>query len=57
MINPMDFKKYCLRPAVDMRTVIRNQLQIMDPKEYGGKNVAAYTLKEKYAQEDSGNGM
>ena len=30
---------------------------IMDPKEYGGKNVAAYTLKEKYAQEDSGNGM
>ena len=48
MINPMDFKKYCLRPAVDMRTVIRNQLQIMDPKEYGGKNVAAYTLKAKY---------
>ena len=43
-----DFKKYCLRPAVAMRTVIRNQLQIMDPKEFGGKNVAAYTLKAKY---------
>ena len=42
------FKKYCLRPAVAMRTVIRNQLQIMDPKEFGGKNVAAYTLKAKY---------
>ena len=43
-----DFKKYCLRPAVAMRTVIRNQLQIMDPKEFGGKNVAAYTVKAKY---------
>lgn len=57
MINPMDFKKYCLRPAVDMRTVIRNQLQIMDQKEYGGKNVAAYTIKEKYVQGGAGNGM
>ena len=48
MIDSMEFKKYCLRPAVEMRTIIRKQLQIMDPKEYGGKNVAAYTLNPKY---------
>lgn len=48
MIDIGDFKKYCLRPAVNMRTIIRRQLQIMDPKEYGGKEVAAYTVKQKY---------
>ena len=48
MIDSQDFKKYCLRPAVEMRRVIRSQLQIIDPKEYGGKNVAAYTLKARY---------
>ena len=41
-----EFKRYCLRPAVQMRTVIRQQLQKMDPDEYGGKNVAAYTLRD-----------
>lgn len=48
MIDPMEFKKYCLRPAVTMRTVIRRQLQILDPKEFGGKNVAAYTMNTKF---------
>jgi ATP-dependent Lon protease len=45
-IDKGDFKRYCLRPAVQMRTVIRQQLQTIDPLEYGGKNVAAYTLRE-----------
>ena len=48
MIDPMEFKKYCLRPAVEMRTVIRKQLQIMDPKEYGNKNIAVYAMNPKY---------
>jgi ATP-dependent Lon protease len=43
-IDKGEFKRYCLRPAVQMRTVIRQQLQKIDPLEYGGKNVAAYTL-------------
>lgn len=43
-----EFKLYCLRPAIQMRTAIRNQLQLLDPKEYGGKNVAAYTVKACY---------
>jgi hypothetical protein len=33
-----------------MRTIIRKQLQILDPKEFGGKNVAAFTMKEKGVQ-------
>lgn len=45
-IDKGEFQRYCLRPAVQMRTVIRRQLQTIDPLEYGGKNVAAYTLRE-----------
>ena len=45
-IDKGEFKRYCLRPAVQMRTVIRQQLQMIDPLEFGGKNVAAYTLRE-----------
>ncbi len=45
-IDKGEFKRYCLRPAVQMRTVIRRQLQNIDPLEYGGKNIAAYTLRE-----------
>ena len=44
-IDQGEFKRYCLRPAVQMRTVIRQQLQAIDPLEYGGKNLAAYTLR------------
>ncbi len=45
-IDTGEFKRYCLRPAVHMRSVIRQQLQMIDPLEYGGKNMAAYTLRE-----------
>jgi ATP-dependent Lon protease len=41
-----EFKRYCLRPAVTMRTIIRRQLQAIDPDEYGNKNMAAYTVRE-----------
>ena len=43
-----EFSFYCLRPAIEMRTVIRQQLQIIDPKEYGKKNMAVYSIKAKY---------
>ncbi len=48
-IDKMEFKRYCLRPAVQMRTVIRQQLQTLDPLEYGGKYIAAYTIRETEA--------
>jgi ATP-dependent Lon protease len=44
-IDGGEFKRYCLRPAVQMRGVIRQQLQAIDPLEYGKKNLAAYTLR------------
>lgn len=47
-IDASEFKQYCLRPAIQMRTIIRNQLQIIDPKEFGGKNVAVYMVKSCY---------
>lgn len=34
-IEPNEFIKYCLEPAKEMRQIIRNQLCIVDPKEYG----------------------
>lgn len=33
-ISKEDFVKYCLEPAKEMRQIIRNQLCIVDPKEY-----------------------
>jgi len=44
LVDTGEFYRYCLRPAVMMRTIIRKQLQLLDPKEYGGKDVAAYEL-------------
>ena len=56
MIDITEFKRYCLRPAVQMRTIIRTQLQIIDSAEYGGKNVAAYTVNEKFEKMNRGEG-
>ena len=33
-IDPQEFKEYCLKPAIDMRSTIYKQLCIIDPKEY-----------------------
>ncbi|HCG26925.1 MAG TPA: BREX system Lon protease-like protein BrxL [Lentisphaeria bacterium] len=33
-ISPEDFIKYCLEPAKEMRSVIKKQLCIIDPKEF-----------------------
>ncbi|GHT10654.1 hypothetical protein FACS1894170_03100 [Planctomycetales bacterium] len=41
-----EFNQYCLRPAVNMRGIIRRQLQLLDPKEFGGKNLAAFSMRE-----------
>ncbi len=46
LIDKGEFQCYCLRPAIQMRTIIRQQLQAIDPAEYGNKHVASYTLKE-----------
>ncbi len=37
-IDKQDFIKYCLNPAMEMRSVIYKQLCIIDPKEYDVPN-------------------
>lgn len=43
-IEPRDFAYWCLEPAVNMRAIIRKQLQIIDRAEYGSKQMARYEL-------------
>lgn len=33
-INRLQFKTYCLQPAVKMRKIVQLQLEELDPKEY-----------------------
>lgn len=49
-IDSNEFYRYCLAPAIKMRSIIRRQLQIIDKAEYGKKNVAVYSVSEKYAK-------
>ena len=45
-VNIQEFKKYCLNPAVSMRSIIKNQLAIID-SEYRGKGVPFYKVVEQ----------
>jgi ATP-dependent Lon protease len=45
-ISARDFKRYCLKRAVNMRQTIRMQLAIIDAKEFGGKNVPDFKVNE-----------
>lgn len=45
-INSYDFSKYCLRPAIEMRSIIKIQLGILDPDEFRGKDVPQLKVKE-----------
>jgi len=44
-IDAQEFKRYCLKRAMSMRHHIKLQLGILD-KEYKGKNIPAFTVKE-----------
>ena len=44
-ITSRDFNRYCLRPAMDMREIIRIQMGIIDEKE-AGKTVPGFTVKD-----------
>ena len=45
-ISLKDFKKYCLEPATEMRSIIKIQMGLLDPEEFGGKNVPDLSVKE-----------
>ena len=44
-ISARDFKKYCLKPAMEMRQIIRMQMGFADVK-YQGTVVPELTIKE-----------
>ena len=45
-IPSRDFKTYCLEPAIEMRSIIKLQLGILDPDEFRGKDVPTLTIKD-----------
>ena len=47
-INIDEFERYSLAPAKEMRSIIKTQLSIMDPGEFGGTTIPDITIKEQY---------
>ena len=45
-ISARNFNLFCLRPAMEMRGIIKIQLGILDPEEFGGKSVPSLTVKD-----------
>lgn len=46
-VNPKEFMKYCLRPAIKMRKIIWRQLSILDAEyKNDDKLMPEFTLKE-----------
>ena len=46
-IDKVDFENYCLKPAMEMRSIIYKQLCIIDPKEYAVASKAIPDIKCK----------
>lgn len=44
-ISAKDFKDYCVRPAANMRGIVKYQMGLLD-KEYLGKDVPKFTIRE-----------
>lgn len=44
-VNIHEFNRYCLRPAVKMRGIIKKQLGILD-SEFKGKGVPNFSVKD-----------
>lgn len=47
-VNIDEFEIYCLKPALEMRGVIKKQLGIIDRGEFGGKTIPDITIKEEF---------
>lgn len=45
-VNRSEFEEYCLKPAMEMRGIIKTQLGIIDPGEFGGAKIPDITVKE-----------
>ena len=45
-ISAHEFNLYCLKPAIEMRSIIKIQLGILDPDEFRGKTVPELSVKD-----------
>ncbi|MCL2861084.1 MAG: BREX system Lon protease-like protein BrxL [Firmicutes bacterium] len=45
-IDLEEFNTYCLGPAIEMRAIIKYHMGLIDPKEYGGKDVPDIKVKQ-----------
>lgn len=45
-ISAREFNTYCLKPAIEMRSIVKIQLGILDPDEFGGKTVPELSVKD-----------
>lgn len=43
-VNLDEFEEYCLEPALEMRGIIKKQLSIIDPGEFGGAKMPDITI-------------
>lgn len=49
-VNLREFQKYCLRPAISMRGIIKTQMGILD-EEFRGKSLPKYMVREPKQEE------
>ena len=47
-VDVTEFEKFCLRPAKEMRGVIKTQLGILDSGEFGRSVIPNIKVKEKF---------
>jgi ATP-dependent Lon protease len=45
-VNLEEFNEYCLKPAKEMRAIVKYHMGLIDPKEYGGKDIPDIRVKE-----------
>lgn len=45
-ITKKEFMTYCLSPAMEMRSIIKIQLGLLDPDEFGGKTIPPFGVKD-----------
>lgn len=44
-ISAEEFETFCLKPAMEMRAIIKLQLGILDPEEFGGKTIPDFRVR------------
>ncbi len=47
-VNAEEFRQYCLEPALEMRGIIKHQLGILDPGEFGQLTIPDIRLKPEF---------